>query len=130
MNRSRDWWVQAQADLRHARYALEGSHYEWACFAAQQAAEKGIKALFEHRGARVTGHVLTRMLQALQDIGVEVDPTLLEAAKVLDKFYIPTRYPNSLVEGAPTEFYTRQEAEHALRCAEQILRFCAGLLGG
>lgn len=129
MNRTRDWWVQAQADLRHARYALEGGHYEWACFAAQQAAEKGVKALFEHRGARITGHVLTRMLQALQDLGVEVEPTLISVAKVLDKFYIPTRYPNGLVEGAPTEFYTREEAEHALHCAEQILRFCADFLG-
>ncbi|MCS6963236.1 HEPN domain-containing protein [Thermoflexus sp.] len=130
MNRARDWWVQAQADLRHARYALEGGHYEWACFAAHQAAEKGIKALFEHRGARVTGHALTRMLQALQDTGLEVDPNLLAAAKILDKFYVPTRYPNGLPEGAPTEFYTREEAEHALRCAEQVLRFCAGFLGG
>lgn len=40
MQRARDWWVQAEADLRHARHALEDEDYEWACFAAQQAAEK------------------------------------------------------------------------------------------
>jgi len=34
MNRARDWWVQAQADLRHARHALEDGDYKWACFAA------------------------------------------------------------------------------------------------
>ncbi|MCS7252268.1 MAG: HEPN domain-containing protein [Thermoflexus sp.] len=77
----------------------------------------------------MTGHALTRMLQALQDAGLEVDPNLLDAAKILDKFYVPTRYPNGLPEGAPTEFYTREEADHALRCAAQVLRFCAGFLG-
>ncbi|WP_272487325.1 HEPN domain-containing protein [Rhodothermus marinus] len=49
---------------------------------------------------------------------------------MLDKLYIPTRYPNGLLEGAPTEFFTRQEAEHAIRCAEAILRFGHGLLAG
>ncbi len=73
------------------------------------------QALFEHRGARITGRVLTRMLQALLDAGLEVEPTFLNAARLLDKFYIPARYPNGLMEGAPTEFYTREEAEHALR---------------
>ncbi|BBM70904.1 hypothetical protein RmaAA213_27500 [Rhodothermus marinus] len=59
-----------------------------------------------------------------------IEADLLDAAKVLDKLYIPTRYPNGLLEGAPTEFFTRQEAEHAIRCAEAILRFGHGLLAG
>lgn len=130
MNRWQDWWTQAQADLRHARYALEGGHYEWACFAAQQAAEKALKALAEFHGRRLIGHVLVRLLQALQDMGPSVPPALWDKAKILDKFYIPTRYPNGLVEGAPTEFYTREEAEHALACATEILRFCESHLGG
>lgn len=130
MNRWRDWWTQAHADLRHAAYALEGGHYEWACFAAQQAADKGLKAVLEQRNRRANGHVIVRLLDALQDEGVSVPPHLVDAAKMLDKLYIPTRYPNSLVEGAPSEFYTREEAERALRCAEAILRFCERLLGG
>jgi HEPN domain-containing protein len=28
MNRYRDWWTQAQADLRHAQHALEDGDYE------------------------------------------------------------------------------------------------------
>jgi len=28
MPRARDWWVQAEADLRHARHALEDEDYE------------------------------------------------------------------------------------------------------
>jgi HEPN domain-containing protein len=45
-----------------------------------------------------------------------------------DKHYIPTRYPNGLAQGAPTEFYTRLEAEGAIRYSEAILRFCDRLL--
>ncbi len=36
-NRYADWLRQAEADLRHARNALEDGDHEWACFAAQQA---------------------------------------------------------------------------------------------
>lgn len=130
MQRARDWWVQAEADLRHACHALEDADYEWACFAAQQAAEKALKAVFEHRRQQVWGHSVTRLLQALEAQNIAIDASLLNAAKVLDKLYIPTRYPNGLVEGAPTEFFTHNEAEHAIRCAETILRFCHGLLSG
>jgi HEPN domain-containing protein len=34
MDRARDWWTQAQADLAHARHSLDDQDYEWACFAA------------------------------------------------------------------------------------------------
>ncbi len=129
MNRARDWWVQAQADLRHARHALEDGDYEWACFAAQQAAEKALKALFEHRGQRVWGHSLTYMLEALRQEGMEIPEPLWDAARILDKLYLPTRYPNGLAQGAPTEFYTRREAEDAIRYSEEVLRFCGRLLG-
>ena len=128
MNRWRDWWTQAQADLRHAQYALEGGHYEWACFAAQQAGEKALKALLEFHGYRSFGHVLTHLLHALKDAGITVPDDVVNRAKILDKFYIPTRYPNGLAAGAPTEFYTQEEAQHALSCAEEILRFCGGFL--
>jgi len=105
MDRSRDWWVQAEADLRHAENARRDGTYEWACFAAHQAAEKALKAVFEQRGQKVWGHTLTFVLQALQE-QVDVPPDLFNRAKILDKHYIPTRYPNSLEQGAPTDFHT------------------------
>jgi len=36
---------QALKDLSHARLSLENGDFEWACFAAQQAGEKAVKAL-------------------------------------------------------------------------------------
>jgi HEPN domain-containing protein len=46
--RSRDWLRQAEADLRAARDSRESEHFEWAAFASHQAAEKAIKALYQH----------------------------------------------------------------------------------
>jgi HEPN domain-containing protein len=123
VERSRDWWVQAQADLKHARHALEDGDHEWACFAAHQAAEKAVKALFQRHHLEARGHTVSLLLKNLPE-RVAVSQDLLEVARVLDKFYIPTRYPNSLEQGAPCEFYTRGEAKEAIQHGERLLRFC------
>ena len=49
--REEDWLRQAKRDLEHARHALEDRDYEWSCFAAQQAAVKAVKALYQKLGA-------------------------------------------------------------------------------
>nr|MDO8063122.1 HEPN domain-containing protein [Candidatus Freyrarchaeum guaymaensis] len=43
---------------------------------------------------------------------------LLQAAKTLDKYYVPTRYPNAWVEGAPEDYYTREDAGNAIKHAD------------
>jgi len=50
MERSADWMDTAQGDLEHAKSDVEGGFYNWACFSAQQAAEKAIKAVFQRMG--------------------------------------------------------------------------------
>ncbi len=47
-DRSADWLTQAKRDLDHAGTACAGKHYEWACFSAQQGAEKAVKAVYLH----------------------------------------------------------------------------------
>ena len=54
--RAEDWLRQAKRDLEHARHALEDGDYEWSCFAAQQAAEKAVKAVYQKLGADAWGH--------------------------------------------------------------------------
>ncbi len=44
-NRSGDWLAQAGRDLEQARSSQREGRHEWACFAAEQAAEKAVKAL-------------------------------------------------------------------------------------
>ncbi|RMH59452.1 MAG: HEPN domain-containing protein [Candidatus Hydrogenedentota bacterium] len=47
----------------------------------------------------------------------------MSVLKKLDRFYIPTRYPNGLPEGTPHQNYTREDADFALRLAEEIMGF-------
>ncbi len=126
-NRAADWLHQADADLRLARHALEGESYEWSCFAAQQAAEKAVKAVFIHHGMEAWGHTVSSLLASLRE-QVEVPDRLIESAKLLDKHYIPTRYPNGFDAGAPTDFYTEGEASTAVSHARGIIEFCQSLL--
>jgi HEPN domain-containing protein len=43
VNRSLDWLSQAERDLERCLLGLEHGFYEWACFTAQQAAEKAVR---------------------------------------------------------------------------------------
>jgi HEPN domain-containing protein len=99
--RAADWFRQAEADLEHARRAQRDTDYEWACFAAQQAAEKAAKAAHAALGQEAWGHVVTELLEALRSHVPEIDSTLLDRTRALDKLYIPTRYPNGLAAGPP-----------------------------
>ncbi|MCS7261779.1 MAG: HEPN domain-containing protein [Anaerolineae bacterium] len=123
-----DWLRQAEADLRHARNALASGDYEWSCFAAHQAGEKALKALFRRLGMDAWGHTLTALIGNLP-APARPDEALIQCAKVLDKHYIPTRYPNGFDSGAPTDFYTAQEAEQAIECADRIVAFCRDQIG-
>ena len=114
---------QAEADLRHARHAHDDDDYDWSAFAAHQAAEKAIKAVFQRLHLDAWGHVLSVLLASLPE-GTQPSTALIDAAKELDKHYIPTRYPNGFERGAPTDFYTRREAEQAIGNAEAIIDWC------
>jgi len=121
--RSGDWMRQAEADLRHARNALEDGDFEWAAFASQQSGEKAIKALFQKLNLEAWGHALSLLLASLPT-EAQPDKTLIDLAKELDKHYIPTRYPNGFDRGAPVDFYTEKEAREAIAGAEAIIDYC------
>ncbi|MDK2465258.1 MAG: HEPN domain-containing protein [Candidatus Korarchaeota archaeon] len=125
VSRSGDWFRQAVRDLEFAKRALEDGFYEWACLIAHQAAEKAVKALHQMLGNEVWGHSVSRLLQALPE---ESRPPreLVEMAKELDQHYIPSRYPNAHPEGAPMDYYTREQAERAISYASEILEWVRG----
>ena len=127
-SRARDWFRQAEADLRHARHSQRDGDYEWACFAAQQAAEKASKAAHAALGQEAWGHAVTELLDALRPSAAEIDKALLDRARALDKLYTATRYPNNLPAGAPADYYTDAEAERAIGDAESVLEVCRRVL--
>jgi len=126
--RSLDWFRQAEADLALARHAFTGGHHEWACFAAQQGAEKAVKAVHLSLGQEPWGHSVTELLEALRERLSSIDMPLIDHARALDKLYVPTRYPNGLPAGAPADYFTAAEAQAAAAHAEAILGFCRRVL--
>ncbi|MBC7104932.1 MAG: HEPN domain-containing protein [Firmicutes bacterium] len=127
MERSADRLDEARGDLEHAYNDLQGGFYNWACFSAQQAAEKAVKAVFQKLGAEALGHSVADLLRALAQER-PLPEELLEGALELDKAYIPTRYPHAHPSGAPRHRYTAREAQRLIDYAEKIYRFCADLL--
>ncbi len=119
-DRSADWFRQSEHDLDMANAALAEGRHDWACFAAHQAAEMAVKALHLSYGQEVWGHGVERMLRELPTAG---PPLLAEGAKVLDTFYVPTRYPDSHPEGAPFEHYGSLQSIEAVKHARAIVAF-------
>ncbi|MEM4202685.1 MAG: HEPN domain-containing protein [Candidatus Methanomethylicaceae archaeon] len=127
VERSRDWIDQAKHDLEHARSDRERGFYDWACFSAQQAAEKAVKAVFQKIGAEAWGHSVADLLQELSE-RYPIEAILIDKALELDKAYIPARYPNAHPSGSPYARYTEQEAIRLIGYAEEIIDVCARLL--
>ena len=123
MARSDDWLRQAEKDLIHAKESVKIEHYEWSVLAAQQGAEKAVKALYFEIGADPWGHSLLKFLKKLPK-SFKVIEELLAAAKYLDKHYVTSRYPNGFASGAPEDYYTKNDAEEAIINAERIFKFC------
>jgi len=78
--------------LESAHGDLDRGDYNWACFKAQQAAEAAIKALLHGLGMPAYGHSISRLLTGIKSKEVPVPEDVIEYAKTLDKYYVPTRY--------------------------------------
>ena len=44
-----------------------------------------------------------------------------KTAASLDKYYIPTRYPNGLPGGIPAEAFIKEDSEHALKTVKSTI---------
>ncbi|WP_022854262.1 HEPN domain-containing protein [Thermodesulfatator atlanticus] len=121
-SRAKDWFQQALRDLEQAEDSARARRHEWACFAAQQAAEKAVKSLHLYLGQEAWGHVIAKLLAELPQ-QVKVSDDLIHKAMVLDNFYIPTRYPNGHPEGAPFEHFGPIQSKQAIEYAREIIEF-------
>ena len=123
------WFLQAKDDWLFVQWIhREGVFFDKGCFIAQQAGEKALKACLYGMGERcVLGHSLFELMERLK----EVDPSfgeIADAARRLDRFYIPTRYPNGLPGGSPFQAFTAEDLRQALLDAGSILDLCARFL--
>jgi HEPN domain-containing protein len=113
-DRSADWVDQALRDLEQAEQSMQAARHEWACFAAHQA----------------WGHTLTRLWAVLPQQDWQPGPPegIEDRLRLLDGFYIPTRYPDSYPEGTPGEHFGRLQSEQALLHARAITEWIRAAL--
>lgn len=120
MNEGETWFQFAREDLAMAELARQAGILNQVCFHAQQCVEKVLKGLLSKQGVTPPrAHRLGDLLPLLpsnpfDDIALDL--------QLLDRFYIPTRYPDALPgnlsEGLPNE----SDADEALLLARQVIQ--------
>lgn len=111
---------QAEFDLKAAEDSSKDENYEWACFQAQQSVEKALKAfLFLNRKRNIITHSIKSLIEKAMEINNKFQ--ILKKAKILDQYYIPTRYPNGLPDDVPHLFFVKEDAQLCVKYARKII---------
>jgi HEPN domain-containing protein len=120
------WLRQAEHDVAIARGHQERGDFSDACFMAEQAAQKALKAfLIGHGNRSVPMHSVAQLAERC----AQIDPAFtvhITAGRVLDQYYIPTRYPDALAPPAlPFESYTQEQGMTAVAATQAIIALVA-----
>ena len=129
---AKKWLKQAESDLKAAEHSMASGDYNWSCFQSQQAAEKGLKAFLYNEG-RVTdklaiSHLLKELVLVAGNLNDEFN-SVVEDAKLLDMFYIPSLYPVGLAgELTPAEYFDENDAKKCIKSSAAILKIVKKLI--
>ncbi|MGH7675116.1 MAG: HEPN domain-containing protein, partial [Gemmatimonadales bacterium] len=70
-------------------------------------------AVYQKLGGEAWGHSVAGLLDGLRE-RVQVGDDVAECGRVLDRFYIPARYPNSWERGTPGQYHSKEDAARAI----------------
>jgi len=91
----------------------------------QQAAQKYVEALLVGvAGDIARTHSADGLPDELTRLGVAVDNDVRRGLLLLEKYYMITRYPDTIGGADPTRAFDEQEARRAIGCAERITTYC------
>ncbi len=118
----RGWLEQGVDDLSVA-VTLKNSHPFAACFYAQQAGEKAVKSLFAFFDRSIPrSHFLDDLYPQLAEVpAAEGLLPPKEEVRGLDRFYVPTRYPDAWAGDKPSRHFTMEDADEAVNMAEKLV---------
>ena len=123
---ARRWLRQAEHDLRIAGGHQGRGDFSDACFMAEQAAQKALKGFLIAQGQRF---VPLHSVAQLAERCAQFDPDFaasITSGRLLDQYYIPTRYPDALAPPAvPFESYTQEQGERAVAAVGVIVSLVA-----
>lgn len=118
------WLTQAKDEFEDAEELRKRRRFYLALFHFQQATEKAFKA-YLYLKVKSAEVFHTHSVDELARMAVEIDSDFKEvaSAKKLDRYYIPTRYPNALPGGIPSRYFDdAQEGEEAMKLAKAAIK--------
>jgi len=123
--RVKDWLEQAKRTVSSAEHSAKGGFFEDACFLSHQAALLSVVGLLIRLGEVETGPSVYYMLRRVEGTTKEI----LHKARILDTFYLPSRYPYCFEKGTPKDYFDEETAKEAIENAKNILEFVERQLG-
>lgn len=115
------WIKEAEKDLEAAKILKDKNLFHLSCFHSEQCAQKSLKGFLYFKGERfVIIHSTGKLALAASKFDKDLEKILINAER-LDRYYIPTRYPDALAFPAvPSESYNIEDAEQAIKDASLI----------
>ena len=113
----KEWLDQAKADMKTAKDNITLKNYYASVMFSQQAAEKGLKALYIARKQRLPPktHDLVELCRLTKS-----SETITRTAGRLTIVYLPSHYPG-VAPVIPVKFYGLEKAQTHLAEAQEIL---------
>jgi len=114
------WLLKAESDIHHAKSSFKIKDYDWSALAAQQAAEKALKALCIQNGfGLVKIHDLATLARK-----VKAPKRIIESCGLLNPFYTASRYPDA--DEMLDEAQNKEAAKDAISASGEVLKWCKG----
>ena len=123
-----EWRATARENGRIATMLIDESPAT-AAFLAQQSAERALKAACIVVGEDAPRtHVVNHLLDELALSGIEFDDDVRNAARLLERFYAPTRYPDALGGIDPNRVFVASDARQAVEALTLVVDFVDKLI--
>ena len=117
---AKNWLAFACEDIKMAELALKEKIYNQVCFHSEQCVEKIIKSIILNKGKIYPkSHKLADLLAFL---GKSILDDLKNDIISLDRFYIPTRYPDALPGILPKGMPTKNDAKESFKTANLVFK--------
>ena len=117
------WRAEADRALHGARVQSEAGLDNWACFAAEQAAQLALKGLLHGLGLAPWGHDLVKLVEMCRQADLAMPSDLRDRMITLARHYIPARYPDAHASGTAGGHYGPRDSEQAIADAQAALAF-------
>jgi HEPN domain-containing protein len=121
----RQWAERAQYDLDTAAAMFKAGRYLYVLFCCQQAVEKMLKSIIVQRVAELPPriHQLARLAELAE---VVLDEKQADFLRELSAFYIPTRYPEQVVDLALD--VKKDKARRVLKQSKEFMQWLRSML--